>query len=143
MHRGAFATRVRALRGESGLSQEKAAKEMGVSYKTLLHMENDQKTPLPKTVAKVARFYGVPLDELLELLDDGPYAGKGPAFELEGEEATEVKGREVEIVGSGPTPLAMVRVDLERLEWVLMAVEDGKLTPLEAKHLLTEVPAAR
>ncbi len=43
-----------------------------------------------------------------------------------------------EIVETGHPGIVMINVGEDKLTWILAAVEDGKLSALEAKHLLKE-----
>src|SRR5262249_44162614 len=57
--------RVAALREERGLSQERLAKEAGISVWTLRRWEQRGQTPLVKVLVQVARVLEVSLDDLV------------------------------------------------------------------------------
>jgi len=57
---------VRAMRAERGLAQGQLAQAMGVSRQTINSIENDRYTPsLPLAIA-LARYFGVPVEELFD-----------------------------------------------------------------------------
>ena len=61
---------VRALRTRQGLAQGELAEAMGVSRQTINSIENDRYTPsLPLAIA-LARYFGVPVEEMFD--DQGP-----------------------------------------------------------------------
>jgi DNA-binding XRE family transcriptional regulator len=60
-----IAVKLRVLREERGLTQKEAAELAGVSYWTLMYLESGQRAPYMPTVTKIARAYGVPLEELV------------------------------------------------------------------------------
>ena len=62
---GAIALTLRVLRERRGLTQKEAAELAEVSEVTLYRLESGKQTPYMPTVTKIARAYGVPLDELL------------------------------------------------------------------------------
>jgi DNA-binding XRE family transcriptional regulator len=63
---GPIAVKLRVLREQRGLTQKEAAKLADVSDWTLYCLETGKRAPYMPTVTKIARAYGVPLDELLE-----------------------------------------------------------------------------
>ena len=63
---GPIAVKLRVLREERGLTQKEAAELADVSDLTLYRLETGKQTPYMPTVTKIARAYGVPLEELLE-----------------------------------------------------------------------------
>ena len=57
---------VRALRVQRGLAQGQLADAMGVSRQTINSIENDRYTPsLPLAIA-LARYFGVPVEEMFD-----------------------------------------------------------------------------
>ena len=57
---------VRALRARKGLAQGELAEAMGVSRQTINSIENDRYTPsLPLAIA-LARYFGVPVEEMFD-----------------------------------------------------------------------------
>ena len=57
---------VRTLRAERGLAQGQLAEAMGVSRQTINSIENDRYTPsLPLAIA-LARYFGVPVEEMFD-----------------------------------------------------------------------------
>ena len=61
-----IALKLRALREERGLTQKEAAKLANVSHFTLMYLESGKRAPSMPTVTKLARAYGVSLEELVE-----------------------------------------------------------------------------
>ena len=62
----AIALKLRALREERGLTQKEAAQLADVSHWTVMYLESGKRAPYMPTVTKIARAYGVPLEELVE-----------------------------------------------------------------------------
>ena len=60
-----IAVKLRVLREELGLTQKEAAKLANVSQVTLVRLESGRRPPYMQTVTKIARAYGVPLEELV------------------------------------------------------------------------------
>ncbi len=63
---GPIAVKLRVLREERGLTQKEAAELANVSHWTLYHLESGKRAPYMPTVTKIARAYGVPVEELVE-----------------------------------------------------------------------------
>ena len=61
-----IALKLRVLREERGLTQKEAAQLANVSHWTLRYLESGKREPYMPTVTKIARAYGVPLEELVE-----------------------------------------------------------------------------
>jgi transcriptional regulator with XRE-family HTH domain len=62
-----IAVKLRVLRQERGLTQEEAAELAEVGHRTLIRLESGERAPYMPTVTKIARAYGVSLEELLEV----------------------------------------------------------------------------
>ena len=60
-----FAKRFKGLRTERGLSQRRAAADLGISQALLSHYENDAREPKLDFVIKACEFYGVSADYIL------------------------------------------------------------------------------
>jgi transcriptional regulator with XRE-family HTH domain len=58
--------RLRVLRAERGLSLRQVEAATGVAKETLSEVERGVRHPYDTTLGKLAKFYGVPLEELLE-----------------------------------------------------------------------------
>jgi DNA-binding XRE family transcriptional regulator len=63
---GAIAMKLRVLREERGLTQKEAAKLANVYHETLIYLESGKRAPYMPTVTKIARAYGVSIEELVE-----------------------------------------------------------------------------
>jgi putative transcriptional regulator len=62
----AVKNQVRALRVQRGLAQGQLAEAMGVSRQTINSIENDRYTPsLPLAIA-LARYFGIPVEEMFD-----------------------------------------------------------------------------
>jgi transcriptional regulator with XRE-family HTH domain len=90
-----LARKLRVLRAERGWTLNQAAERAGVQPETISDAEHGKRRPYTPTLAKIARGYGVPVEELLEepvLMGkvDAPEAGRSGA-ETEWREYKEVK----------------------------------------------------
>jgi transcriptional regulator with XRE-family HTH domain len=63
---GPIAAKLRDLREERGLTQKEAAELAGVYHRTVIRLESGKRPPSMPTVTKLARAYGVPVEELVE-----------------------------------------------------------------------------
>ena len=63
---GPIALKLRVLREERGLTHKEAAQLANVYPETLIALESGKRDPYMPTVTKIARAYGVPLEELVE-----------------------------------------------------------------------------
>ena len=60
-----IAVRLRVLREERGLTHKEAAELANLSHFTLQYLESGRRPPYMPTVTKIARAYGVSLEELV------------------------------------------------------------------------------
>lgn len=65
-----LAERLYILRKERKLTQEDAAKELGISMKSYCRYEKDEREPAAPLLVKMAQFYNVSLDYLTGLKDE-------------------------------------------------------------------------
>jgi transcriptional regulator with XRE-family HTH domain len=91
---GSLATKLRVMRAERGLTLRQAAPRLGVRPGTLSELERGARHPHDLTLAKIAKGYGVPVEELLEEasplapapsaspLPDAGAAGAGPLLDM-------------------------------------------------------------
>ena len=63
---GAIALKLRALREERGLTRKEAAELADVYHETLIYLESGKREPYMPTLTKIARAYGVSIEELVE-----------------------------------------------------------------------------
>ena len=63
---GPIAVKLRVLREDRALTQKEAAELANVSHLTLIDLESGKRDPYMPTVTKIARAYGVPVEELVE-----------------------------------------------------------------------------
>jgi putative transcriptional regulator len=57
---------VRALRVQRGLAQGQLAEAMGVSRQTINSIENDRYTPSLPLAISLARYFGMPVEEMFD-----------------------------------------------------------------------------
>lgn len=62
--------RLYGLRKERNLTQEDAAKELGISMKSYCRYEKGEREPTAPVLVQMAKFYHVSLDYLLGLKDE-------------------------------------------------------------------------
>lgn len=63
--------RLKELREERGYTQKQISEELGINSVTYLHYEKEQREPPLSLLADISRFYGVSVDYLLGLNDNG------------------------------------------------------------------------
>ena len=68
--KSAFAKKLGALRRDRGLSQRRAATDLGISQALLSHYENDAREPKLEFVARICDYYDVSADYLLGRIDE-------------------------------------------------------------------------
>jgi transcriptional regulator with XRE-family HTH domain len=66
MMQGSLAEKLRVLRARVGLSLTEAATRAGVTRDTLSDLEHGKRHPYMPTLSKIAKGYGVPVEELLD-----------------------------------------------------------------------------
>ena len=62
---GPIAVKLRLLREERGLTHKEAAELANVYHRTLIALESGKRPPYMPTVTKIARAYGVSVEELV------------------------------------------------------------------------------
>lgn len=62
--------RIRNLREDNDLTQQNVADELNVNRRTYAAYENGVNSMTPETLIKIAKFYNVSVDYLLELTDN-------------------------------------------------------------------------
>jgi transcriptional regulator with XRE-family HTH domain len=63
---GSLAERLRLLRAQRGLTLVQAAQKIGIGRDTISDLERGRRHPVTPTLAKIAKGYEVPVEELLE-----------------------------------------------------------------------------
>lgn len=58
--------RLKKLRQQKNLTQAKVADSLGITQQSYARWENGKVTPTPEKLSKIAKFYGVTTDYLLE-----------------------------------------------------------------------------
>lgn len=66
MEQESLALRVRVLRAERGITLREAQSLTGIAKETLSGIERGTRHPRDLTLAKIARGYGVPVEDLLK-----------------------------------------------------------------------------
>ena len=64
-----FATRLKELRAERGLSQDELARCVGLTQRKISKLETLQLIPSPQIIVAIAQYFGMPTDYLLGLED--------------------------------------------------------------------------
>jgi transcriptional regulator with XRE-family HTH domain len=113
---GSLATKLRVLRAERGLTLKQASDLVGVRPGTLLDIEHGRSQPHDRTLGKIARGFGVPIEELLK---EPVGAGKVEAPQERGPRVTGVLP-----TGDGPN------VTQEMLKEVGITVTDAELNAI-------------
>jgi transcriptional regulator with XRE-family HTH domain len=65
MLQGSLGRKLRVLRAERGLRQDQAAELIGVAPETLSDLERGKRRAYAPTLSKIAKGYGVPVEELV------------------------------------------------------------------------------
>ena len=65
-----FAKRLKELRKEKGITQDKLAEETGLSQGALTHWENGLRSPAAYAVVILAKYFNVTTDYLLGVTDN-------------------------------------------------------------------------
>lgn len=60
-----FAEKLKAIRMQAGISQEKLSAELGVTKRTIINYENGQTLPPIDVLPKIAKFFGVTIESLI------------------------------------------------------------------------------
>ena len=66
---GKFAERLKELRTEKGITQDKLAEETGLSQAALANWENGKRSPNALAIITLAKYFGVTTDYLLGVVD--------------------------------------------------------------------------
>jgi len=61
-----FAEKFKRLRTGAGISQDKLAKEIGITTRTIIKYEQGHSLPSAEQLTKIARFFAVSIDSLLD-----------------------------------------------------------------------------
>ncbi len=64
-----FSEQMLALREQNGLTQEQAAKEIGIAYRSYRRYEAGEREPGVTALIKIADYYGVTIDYLVGRTD--------------------------------------------------------------------------
>ncbi len=119
--------KLRILRGERGLSMRRAADLCGVTKETLSALERGTREPHDPTLAKIAKGYGVPFEELLEEpvpLGEAPRDRPEPSAGLAGSEVShEAQRRRLSYLAGG------IEHDVRRWEEWIAEVRESADVP--------------
>lgn len=61
---------IKSLRDKKGLTQEQAAKELGVTAQTIMNWENNRSTPDMHNIKNISQLYGIEMFDLLKKVAD-------------------------------------------------------------------------
>ena len=64
-----FAERLKELRAEKGITQDRLAQETGLSQAALANWENGKRSPSAAVIITLAKYFGVTTDYLLGVTD--------------------------------------------------------------------------
>jgi transcriptional regulator with XRE-family HTH domain len=126
MH-GSLPTRLRVLRAERGLTLRDAEHQTGVDKDTLSKIERGLRHPHDITLAKLARAYDVPLEELLEEPEETRPAPKAEAPQLTVEQFAEH--------GIEPTSLEIATLNAKLKAFVELAQTGAQKTTITIPHV--------
>jgi len=129
MMRGLLAKKLRVLRAERGWKLKDVEARSGVAHETLSRIESGQRRPMDSTLAKLARAYGVPLDELIAIEDEPAPKKEAPQGSAQAELRRRVDSGEAQIrfVDSAQEevviPLRFIGEEIARL--ILVELDSG------------------
>jgi transcriptional regulator with XRE-family HTH domain len=126
MH-GSLPTRLRVLRAERGLTLRDAEHQTGVDKDTLSKIERGLRHPHDITLAKLARAYDVPLEELLEEPEETRPAPKAEAPQLTVEQFADY--------GIHPTSLEIATLNRKLRAFVELAQTGAQKTTITIPHV--------
>jgi transcriptional regulator with XRE-family HTH domain len=113
--------RLRVLRARQGLTLIEAAEKLGIGRDTLSDLERGNRRPVMPTLAKIAKGYGVPVEDLLEEpvpLGEVPEVGPSKVQTPEGATEAEVERRAIYL----RVALEEIRDKAENARWALEEV---------------------
>ena len=67
MYKEIFQSRLKAIREETGFTQQKIADEIGISRTSINRYENGERQPDLESIGKIAEFYSISIDWLFGL----------------------------------------------------------------------------
>ncbi len=160
MMHGSLPAKLQVLRARQGLTLIEAAEKIGIGRDTLSDLERGNRHPVMPTLAKIAKGYGVPVEDLLKEPEEEQPAPAGVAPQLNrgqfaehGIEATEgeitvlnqILGAYTELAQTGAESTSVTfagRADLERVYLLIdYALMRGILAPEDVAVLRDGVRA--
>lgn len=66
-----FKTKIKVLRAEYEITQEKLAEKIGVSRGTILEIERGTFNPSLKLACKISNYFGKSVDEVFKITEEG------------------------------------------------------------------------
>lgn len=141
MMQGSLAERLRLLRAREGLTLTEASERIGITRHTLSSLERGGQEPHYPTLAKIAKGYGVPVEELLKepvsLAAASQETGRLEEERLEAESPKDpqqwervlasVRGRQREVEAKVEELVALPahsKADLYQVKWALDEAQD-------------------
>jgi transcriptional regulator with XRE-family HTH domain len=149
MMQGSLAERLRILRAREGLTLTEASERIGITRHTLSSLERGGQEPHYPTLAKIAKGYGVPVEELLEepvplaeasqetrRLEEERLEADSPKDPQQWERVlTSVRERQREVEAKVGELVALPdqsKADLYQVKWALDEAQDCAITLLLA-----------
>jgi transcriptional regulator with XRE-family HTH domain len=114
-----LARKLRVLRVERGLTLREAEELTGVDKDTLSKIERGLRHPYDVTLSKLAKGYGVPVEELLEAASKDPQQWERVLASVR-ERQSEVEAKVGELVALA----AHSKADLHQVKWALDEAQD-------------------
>jgi len=148
MMQGSLAERLRILRAREGLTLTEASERIGITRHTLSSLERGGQEPHYPTLAKIAKGYGVPVEELLEepvpLAEAPQETGRLEEERLEADFPKDrqhwervlasVRGRQREVEAKVEELVALPdqsKADLYQVKWALDEAQECVLTIMQ------------
>lgn len=132
---GSLPARLRVLRARQGLTLIEAAEKLGIGRDTLSDLERGNRHPVMPTLAKIARGYEVPVEDLLE--EPALAVGKAEVpREMGPSLAQEIRAGQGDETEEGPAPTRILHDVLDRD--LFERVARGELSVDEAMSLAPE-----
>jgi transcriptional regulator with XRE-family HTH domain len=119
--------KLRVIRAERGLSLREAARRAGVVKETISDIERGHSHPYDVTLAKLARAYHVPLEELLEEPEETRPAPKAEAPQLTVERFADY--------GIHPTGMEIATLNAKLRAFVELAQTGAQMTTITIPHV--------
>jgi transcriptional regulator with XRE-family HTH domain len=138
MMQGSLAMRLRVLRAERGLSLTEAAERAGIQRQTLALLERGERHPHDPTLAKIAKGYGVPIEDLLEEPALAGTPGKAEAPDTGPQKSRAGSAAEGHLTIHRTMEDIEENLTPEQVREILAGILDGRITVEAARQLLAQ-----